>query len=495
MTEPTTKTRGLPLDAFVIGLFATLIPFLFASSPKIFADGDVSWHVASGRWILDHGAVPSTDPFSFSVPGRAWVPQEWLADVLSAQVMHAFGNAGLAMLVAVALALLFLIVGLEVRRWASPVQTAVTLLLLSVLLMPFTLARPHVYAWPILAGWIVLLLRIREAHKSPPWWMVPIMVVWANFHASYAIGLAFAAFFGLEALLEEPDKRRVLIHWGLFGAALLGAVLLTPHGAEGLLYPFAVMQMTSLPLIGEWRPSSIGPTPFFGLTLLAMLAALMWRGTRVSPLRLMLLLGLLALALKQMRQQPVWGIGSALLLAAPIAASFGMSGERERFWHQSGVKRSGPASAVLALVIGAMALARAMLPIERPQSPTEPTAAIAHVPPALRRQPVLNDYSFGGPMIAAGIRPFIDGRADMYGDNFAKEFYAVNGGDPAALARLTKRYRFAWAMTSATNVELLRLLDRTPGWRRIYVDKVAVIHVRDAGIGLSVPPLAPSNGR
>ena len=83
----------------------------------------------------------------------------------------------------------------------------------------------------------------------------------------------------------------------------------------------------------------------------------------------------------------------------------------------------------------------------------------------------------------------------MYGDDFAKEFYAVNSGDPAGLARLTKRYRFAWAMTSATNVELLRLLDRTPGWRRLYVDKVAVIHARDAGIGLPVPPLAASNGR
>ena len=495
MTEPMAKTRGLPLDAIVIGLFATLIAFLFASSSRIFGDGDVSWHVASGQWILDHGAVPSTDPFSFSVPGRLWVPQEWLADVLSAQVMHAFGSSGLAMLVALALAMLFLIVGLEVRRWASPVQTALTLLLLSMLLMPFTLARPHVYAWPILAGWIVLLLRTREAHKSPPWWMVPIMVVWANFHASYAIGLAFAAFFGLEALFEEPDKKRVLIRWGLFGAALLGAALLTPHGIEGLLYPFAVMQMTSLSMIGEWRPSSIGPTPFFGLTLLAMIAALAWRGTRVSPLRLMLLLGLLALALKQMRQQPVWGIGSALLLAGPIAASFGGGQERERFWRQMGVNRTGPAWAVVAALIGAMAMARAMLPIERPQSATDPTAAIAHVPPGLRRQPVLNDYSFGGPMIAAGIRPFIDGRSDMYGDDFTKQFYAINGGDPAALALATKRYRFAWAMTSATNAELLRLLDRTPGWRRIYVDKVAVIHQRDAGIGLPVPPLAPSNGR
>ena len=43
------------------------------SSPAIgavFRDGDVSWHVAAGRWILEHGRVPDQPiPFSFTMPG------------------------------------------------------------------------------------------------------------------------------------------------------------------------------------------------------------------------------------------------------------------------------------------------------------------------------------------------------------------------------------------------------------------------------------------
>ena len=494
MTDATTRSPR-HLDALVIALFATVVPFLLGSSPQIFADGDVSWHVATGHWILDRGAVPSADPFSFTALGRHWVPQEWLADIAAALATQAFGNAGLAMLVSLALALTFLIVGFEVRRWASPVQLALTLLTLSVLLVPFTLARPHVFAWPLLAGWIVLLMRTRERRGVPPWWMVASLVFWANLHASYAFGLALAAFFALEALIEEPDKRRVVVRWGLFGLALLGAALLTPHGVAGLTYPFEVMGMKSLTAIGEWRPTNVGTTPTFALALLATIAALAWRGTRVPLLRLLLLLLLLGLALKQMRHQPLWGIASALLLARPIAISFGGGNERAPFWQQLGIRRIGRAWLAGAAALSLLALGRAMLPIARPQSSADPTAAIAHVPPTLRRQPVLNTYSFGGPLIAAGIRPYIDGRADMYGDEFTLDYQAINNGDPERFARAVKRYRLAWAITEKGNVDLLRLLDRTPGWRRVYADDHAVIHVQGAPLGPPLPILPPSNGR
>jgi hypothetical protein len=39
-------------------------------------DGDTYWHIAAGRWILDKGAVPATDPFSHSMPGAAWTAHE-----------------------------------------------------------------------------------------------------------------------------------------------------------------------------------------------------------------------------------------------------------------------------------------------------------------------------------------------------------------------------------------------------------------------------------
>ena len=43
-----------------------LVPAVLGSSQTIFNDGDVSWHIATGQWIIDHRTIPHTDPFSFT---------------------------------------------------------------------------------------------------------------------------------------------------------------------------------------------------------------------------------------------------------------------------------------------------------------------------------------------------------------------------------------------------------------------------------------------
>ena len=105
--------------------------------------------------------------------------------------------------------------------------------------------------------------------------------------------------------------------------------------------------------------------------------------------------------------------------------------------------------------------------------------AFEAVPPELRSTPVFNSYSFGGPLILRGVRPFIDGRADMYGDAFTLEFNRIVGGDMAAFRRAEQRYGFRWTILWTPD-RLAEKLDREPGWRRIYTDDFAVVHVRDA---------------
>lgn len=479
------------LDLTAIGLFATVVAFTFGSLPAIFGDGDVSWHVATGAWILDHRSVPSTDPFSFSAYGRPWVAHEWLADILWAMAVRTFGDSGLALLVSLSMAALFVIVGLEVRRFLRPPAVAVVLLALGMLLLPFDFARPHVLAWPLLAGWIVLLLHARERHGTPPMWSVGLMILWANLHGSYAIGIVLAALFALEALIEEGARRRVFLSWLGFGLLLLVGASLTPHGPKGLLYPIWVMRMTSLPFIYEWRPTDVVATLPFGPFLLATIAAIALPGAKVRPFRLAIVLGLLWMALSQMRQQPVWGITTILLLARPVAAAFhGEERERAPLWKSN--KGRLRAMAALFALLAIFSTARVLIPVMRPESTANPKTAIAHIPPALRRQPVFNGYTFGGPLISAGVRPFIDGRADVYGDAFVEEFVSADSGDVAAWKRIVDRYHVVWAMTPPEHRSLIDVIARTPGWHRIYADRFAVIQVRDGPLAAPLPPLQPA---
>src|SRR4051812_24038457 len=59
-------------------LMFILVMFL----PPILNDGDTLWQITTGAWILDHHAIPATDPFSFTTAGRAWSAHEWLAETL-----------------------------------------------------------------------------------------------------------------------------------------------------------------------------------------------------------------------------------------------------------------------------------------------------------------------------------------------------------------------------------------------------------------------------
>jgi len=65
-------------------ILVLVLPLALASSPKIFNDGDVSWHIATGEWILNHRTIPTADPFSYTAAGQPWVVTEWLADAIFA---------------------------------------------------------------------------------------------------------------------------------------------------------------------------------------------------------------------------------------------------------------------------------------------------------------------------------------------------------------------------------------------------------------------------
>src|SRR6476646_9619504 len=102
---------NLPLLVAVL-----LIPTVLGSSQTIFNDGDTSWHIATGQWIIDHRTIPGTDPFSFTWFGKPWVPIEWLSEVIYAFAYRLAGYAGVAAVVTAALIAMHAIVFANASR-------------------------------------------------------------------------------------------------------------------------------------------------------------------------------------------------------------------------------------------------------------------------------------------------------------------------------------------------------------------------------------------
>jgi len=161
-----------------------------------------------------------------------------------------------------------------------------------------------------------------------------------------------------------------------------------------------------------------------------------------------------------------------MLLASPIAAAIGAARPREARQDIARVALAGSLAAALAL--GVLRLAE---PIVRGDGRVAPISALAAVPAGLRAMPVLNGYGFGGYLIWSGVRPFVDGRADMYGGAMLGLYRKLDAGDPATVENTLSRYRIAWTIFPPDS-QTVATLDREPGWRRLYADKVAVVHVR-----------------
>jgi hypothetical protein len=337
---------------------------------------------------------------------------------------------------------------------------------MDVVLVPMMLARPHLLAWLLIAFWTSLMLRAREHDRAPPLAAALLMVVWTNHHGSFLMALLIAGLFGLEALLTSPDRSRTFRQWLVFGLACFAAMFVNANGIAGVVHPFLVAKLTHLPLIDEWRPSNPSITPFF-FVVLAAVAVLIWlKRPRMHPVRWALLAVLLALALFQMRHQAMLAIVAAMLLPEAFAKTVPAKEHRHA------------AAGLTAAAIVVLVAVRAMLPVTMPYTEANPWKLIAAVPQPLRAQPVLNGYVMGGPLILSGIRPYVDGRSDMYGDEIITGYKRITEGDAQTFAAEVNRWNIRWAILPPRYKKLIALLDRSPQWRRIYSDQVGAIYVR-----------------
>jgi hypothetical protein len=140
--------------------------------------------------------------------------------------------------------------------------------------------------------------------------------------------------------------------------------------------------------------------------------------------------------------------------------------------------RTLPAAISVALVAGAFALALGVTTWRRgvmpdPAGRYTPAAALAAARQNQIAGPVFNEFNFGGFLIFSGVPTFIDGRADVYGDRFLRRYIR-----PEDLPGLLSQYRITWTLLGVRHPHVL-LLDHLPGWRRLYADAVAVVHVRE----------------
>jgi hypothetical protein len=203
----------LPVSALVVWL---------AGRPL--ATDDAWWHLALGRIYAREGPWLDSDPLFHTARDQPTVPQEWLFQVALHGVHSAVGFHGLRALHAAAAAAILALVFARFRRAASSLASAAlaTGVFAAVAWFRLFQLRPDLVSIPATLALHALLL----APERPPGGRrmaaaLALLLVWANLHSLFAVGLALllAALGGrlLEAFLAR------LLPAGERGAAPDGA--------------------------------------------------------------------------------------------------------------------------------------------------------------------------------------------------------------------------------------------------------------------------------
>lgn len=320
----------------MLALAGLALVYAFLSGFHTLYDLDMGWHLATGRYVVQHHAVPRTDVLSYTSPGAEWMYPPF-AGVLFYGIYSVLGYAGITWFCALALVTL---VASVVKAPVSRSETIASAVL-AIFAIPILAARmgprPDLFSHLFFAIFLTELWRFHSCSGFVPepkqngeismrliaptrMWILPlVMLIWVNIHPGFIAGLgillAYLLMEGLELVFlsrRSTSLLRLQQAWPALAATMV-VTLLNPFGYKIYKASFALagLQPTHAglgPEIGELQPMLLTPASFA--------AAINWRSPDSSYWWLAATaLAVISCALWQRR------LGAALLLVVALYAS------------------------------------------------------------------------------------------------------------------------------------------------------------------------------
>lgn len=465
-------------------------------------DPDTFWHLAAGRWIAEHGAVPRHDTLSYTATERAWVNLQWLWDLALYGLWRVGGATALVLSATALVAGTFALLVVQLRRRLGPLATAGLAAWVLLAAQDRFAVRPELVSFLLLEVVLWLLGTMRESEGRRLWLLAPLMLVWVNVHALFAVGLFAIAATAVAAAGLPPAVRRRL--WVCLGVACV-ATLANPYFLKGALFPLELLSRLAgspwFAAIGElrspftvWFPDlTIGAFQLLFLAGSALAATAVLRRGGFALAECLVFTGLAVLAAVAYRNAALFALGAAPFMATWLAAS------RDLLPAIRAPRGAIVANVAAAAIAGLLACGFWFVTgnrYYRADGRTHefgagilegslPQKAAEFVDEFDLPGPLYNDLHAGGYLAWArpnGDRVFIDGRLEVYDDFYAD--YSTALVDSARWSRQAERFAFQTVVLFhrwSNRHPLIGWLARNPEWALVYFDETAVVFVRARG--------------
>lgn len=474
--------RALPLVLF----FAWVVAISF----RPVNNNDFWLHLKIGQEVLATGRIPDVDTWSATAAGRPYFAHGWLSAVLYAW-LHAFGPLAFALWsAAIALGIAALMVlALPARSLSGAFTLPLVALGMYVIAARFSM-RPHLASLLCFAALVFALERWR-ADRRWRWlaWLPPVFVLWTNLHGGFlfgvgvlwivTLGAAAQAWLG-DRLGGERFAWRDVRQLGVVTLACTLATLVNPFGLRTLLFPITMSEGSDFlkEHISEWgspfRAEFRASDPYvFALFVLFLVAA--WVPTlatfrRRLPLDLLMLATVSVMAARANRFLP-----EVAIAGLPIAV---------RAWSELAAARGWPRvrrrPLVEAIGVGALLFIAVQFGYAHGPDRLRPTGSgyagglpydeVARMRELGLRGVVFNELADGALLIyelGPALKPVMDARLDVYGEELYGEYRASRETPQAFLAYL-ERHAVDYVFLYSQRVAMGVLLEQRPEWERVF---------------------------
>ena len=314
--------------ALLLAVIALVLPSFLPLMDNV----DLGWHVAQGRWMVEHLAVYRRDVMNYANFLHPLVDEYPLFQVVlyGATLL---GWWGPCLLSAVGYILLVAMPIRSARRWrllGSPLLP-LSLAAMMMLLHMATPLRPHLVTYVCVMALGVFLLRHRNAASWVEFWPMGLMqIAWTNCHSGFVLGPAMVGLFGLEMVARSAISRRAFpwreaeIWLGAFVMIFI-ACLVNPFGWTRFYPAFFqdrleairayVLEMEPLSGVSAWWCDALAL-----IAAVSVLAACVRRGGALAYSFLFLAVLFFFESLQVRKAWPIFGLFPVLLILS--AGSF-----------------------------------------------------------------------------------------------------------------------------------------------------------------------------
>jgi hypothetical protein len=490
------QSTGKISFSIALTVFLVYYSILFAFPNYLLADQDTFWHIRFGQWVLDHAQLPTVDTFSYTAAGKPWIATEWLSEVLFAGAFKFGGWHAVVFVAAVAcsavIAVLCFYLVRHLRFSVAMGWTVLTALAIS----PHFFARPHVFSYVLLLIWLINLLDAYDADNfnlSLLPILAPLMILWANLHGSFTVGLGLLYVFAGYCLCQNIVKHNYTKCWPLL-ILVLAVTLCASITPYGISPAFMTKEQLDLKFTSAHIEETSSPDfqtyTFHLVFLVALLLAITGLGVKLRGVRLILFGIITLMGLSYTRGLAMFFFLAPIILARPASISvWWLAPQLSETRTSDSDKVSDPALRFLEkrstlIVAGSMAVA-VLITVSTwwrgdvsPPEAIAPKGAIDFVQRANMTGNVFNDYDFGGYLIFRGIPTFVDGRALLFGDAFLRRYFdAVSLTDINDAFKLLDEYKVTWVILRP-KAPLALALARSALWDEAYSDEFSAVLVR-----------------